>query len=125
MRILLDTNALLWTLAGSKRVAPVRSLLLADDTDVFVSSVSWWEIAIKTKLGKLDADLRVLRIASRDSGFQDLALTGTHAEMLLTLPQLHRDPFDHMLIAQAMAEPMRFITGDKIISQYTTNIIVI
>ncbi len=123
MRLLLDTNALLWALAGAKRIAPVRELILADETEVFISSVSWWEIAIKAKLGKLDVDLLELRVASRDSGFRELSLTGTHAEILLTLPQHHRDPFDHMLIAQAIAEPMRFITGDAIMSQYIDNLI--
>jgi PIN domain nuclease of toxin-antitoxin system len=119
MRVLLDTNALLWALANSPRIDPVRELLLADETEVFVSTVSLWEIVIKTRIGKLDASLPELRIAARESGFRELPLLGAHAAMLASLPRHHNDPFDHMLVAQAMAEPMRLITGDGVLSQYT------
>ena len=119
MRLLLDTNALLWALTNGPRIAPVRELLLDDGNDVFVSSVSWWEIAIKTRIGKLDASLPEIRAAAQDSGFLELPLLGIHAEMLAALPRYHNDPFDHMLVAQAMAEPMRLITGDSILPQYS------
>lgn len=125
MRFLLDTNALLWILTGSPRIDPVRELILSEETDIFVSAVSWWEIAIKTKIGKLDADVHTLRAASRESGFFELALTGNHAEILLTMPRHHNDPFDHMLLAQAMAEPMRLMTGDETFSRYTENIVLV
>jgi len=119
MRLLLDTNALLWALTNGPRIAPVRELLLDDGNDVFVSSVSWWEIAIKTRIRKLDASLPEIRAAAQDSGFLELPLLGIHAEMLAALPRYHNDPFDHMLVAQAMAEPMRLITGDSILPQYS------
>ena len=119
MRILLDTNALLWALTNGPRIAPVRELLLADENEVFVSTVSWWEVAIKTRTGKLDANLPELRATAQESGFLELPLLGSHAEMLTTMPRYHNDPFDHMLVAQAMAEPMRLITGDSVLSQYT------
>jgi PIN domain nuclease of toxin-antitoxin system len=119
MRILLDTNALLWALANAPRIAPVKELLLDDENEVFVSTVSWWEIAIKTRIGKLNASLPELRATALESGFRELPLLGSHAEMLATIPMHHNDPFDHMLVAQAMAEPMRLITGDNILSQYT------
>jgi PIN domain nuclease of toxin-antitoxin system len=119
MRLLLDTNAALWALAGAPRIEAVRALLLADENEVFVSTVSWWEIAIKTRLGKLNADLPELRAIAQESGFMELPLLGAHAEMLATLPRHHNDPFDHMLLAQAMAEPMRLITGDGVLSRYT------
>lgn len=119
MRLLLDTNALLWAMTNGPRISPVRELLLADETEVFVSAVSWWEIAIKTRIGKLDASVPALRAAVRESGFVELPLLGVHAEMLATLPRYHNDPFDHMLVAQAMAEPMRLITGDEMLAQYT------
>jgi PIN domain nuclease of toxin-antitoxin system len=119
MRLLLDTNALLWAMTNGPRIDPVRELLLADETEVFVSTVSWWEIAIKTRIGKLDASVSVLRASARESGFVELPLLGVHAEMLATLPKYHNDPFDHMLVAQAMAEPMRLITGDEMLAQYT------
>jgi PIN domain nuclease of toxin-antitoxin system len=119
MRILLDTNALLWAMTNGPRITPVRELLLNDENEVFVSTVSWWEIAIKTRIGKLDADLPELRATAQESGFLELPLLGSHAEMLATMPRHHNDPFDHMLVAQAMAEPMRLITGDNVLSQYT------
>jgi PIN domain nuclease of toxin-antitoxin system len=123
MRLLLDTDALLWALTNAPRIEPVRDLLLADENDVFVSTVSWWEIAIKTRIGKLDANLPELRTVAQESGFMELPLLGIHAEILATLTCHHNDPFDHMLIAQAIAEPMRFITGDGVLSQYTSLVV--
>ncbi len=123
MRLLLDTNALLWALSNSPRIEPVRELLLADENEVFVSTVSWWEIAIKTRIGKLEASLPELRAAAQESGFAELPLLGSHAEMLATIPRHHNDPFDHMLVAQAMAEPMRLITGDGVLAKYTPLIV--
>lgn len=119
MRLLLDTNALLWALTNAPRIEPVRELLLADENEVFVSSVSWWEIAIKIRIGKLEAGLPELRTAARESGFLELPLLGSHAEMLETIPRHHNDPFDHLLVAQALAEPMRLITGDGVLARYT------
>jgi PIN domain nuclease of toxin-antitoxin system len=120
MRILLDTNALLWALTNSLRIRPVSELLLADENEIFVSAVSWWEIAIKMRLGKLKVNLSELRTAAQESGFIELPLLGAHAELLANLPRHHNDPFDHMIVSQAMAEPMRLITGDGILSQYTS-----
>ena len=119
MRLLLDTNALLWALSNAPRIAPVRDMLLADENEIFVSAVSWWELAIKIRIGKLEARLPELRAAARDGGFLELPLLGSHAEVLATLPRYHNDPFDHMLVAQCMAEPMRLISGDAALSQYT------
>lgn len=119
MRLLLDTNALLWAMANAPRIDPVRDMLLADENEVFVSTVSWWEIAIKTRIGKLAASVPELRATARESGFAELPLLGSHAALLATLPRHHNDPFDHMIVAQAMAEPMRLITGDGVLSRYT------
>lgn len=120
MRLLLDTNVLLWAMTDSPRIDNVRNLLLSDETEVFVSVVSWWEIAIKIRIGKLEADLPELRVAAAESGFAELPLLGPHAEMLATLPRHHNDPFDHMLLAQAMVEPMRLITSDAALPAYTS-----
>ncbi len=125
MRLLLDTNALLWALTNSPRIAPVRELLLADENMVFVSAVSWWEIAIKVHIGKLDARVSELRAAAKESGFIELPLLGLHAEALQSLPRHHNDPFDHMLVAQAIREPMHLITGDGVLTQYTPLVIAI
>jgi PIN domain nuclease of toxin-antitoxin system len=120
MRLLLDTHILLWTLAASPRIASVQSLILSDETEVFVSAVSWWELATKIAIGKLNADLPTLRQAAKESGFFELPVIGGHTEVLVKLPLLHRDPFDRMLVAQAMAEPMKLITADEILSKYTS-----
>ncbi|MDR0882182.1 MAG: type II toxin-antitoxin system VapC family toxin [Candidatus Adiutrix sp.] len=123
MRLLLDTNAFLWALTNMPRIEPVREMLLADENEIFVSTVSWWEIAIKTRIGKLDAKLKSLRDTAQESGFIELPLLGSHAEILESLPLHHNDPFDHMLVAQAIAEPMRLITGDSVLSKYTSLVI--
>lgn len=119
MRLLLDTNVLLWTLAGSARIRPVSDLILSPDTEVYVSTAAWWEIAIKAAIGKLAANVSVLRAAAMASGFLELPVYGVHTEALSRLPLLHRDPFDRMQIAQAIVEPMRLLTGDRQLGAYT------
>ncbi|MEQ1889273.1 MAG: type II toxin-antitoxin system VapC family toxin [Alphaproteobacteria bacterium] len=119
MRILLDTNVLLWALAGSPRIRQVSGLILGADTEVYVSTASWWEVAVKASAGKIDADVQVLRAAAADSGFLELPVYGVHVEALARLPMLHHDPFDRMIVAQAMAEPMRLLTGDGQLAAYT------
>lgn len=119
MRMLLDTNVFLWVLSGSDRISRVRDLILADETEVFVSVASFWEIAIKHTIGKLALDVREARSAATESGFHELPVLGAHTEALSTLPLLHRDPFDRLLVAQAIAEPMRLLTGDGSMAQYS------
>ncbi|GHV83835.1 twitching motility protein PilT [Spirochaetia bacterium] len=124
-RLLLDTNALLWSLNGSPRIDAVKDLILSDESQIFVSAVSWWEIAIKIGIGKLKADLEELRVFSKESGFLELALSGVHAQVLTTLEPLHNDPFDRMLVSQALSEPMRLISGDSLLAGYSSLVIVI
>ncbi|MGV3654824.1 MAG: type II toxin-antitoxin system VapC family toxin [Noviherbaspirillum sp.] len=119
MRLLLDTNVLLWTLAGSSRIEKIKNLILAADTEVHVSTASWWEIAIKAGIGKLDADVRELRTASTASGFLELPILGSHTEVFAALPLIHRDPFDRMIVSQAIAEPMRLFTSDSMLEAYS------
>jgi len=119
MRLLLDTNVLLWTLAGHPRIAGVRDLILDDEVDVYVSAASLWEIAIKAGLGKLAADVAEIRGAISSSGFRELPVLGAHTEYLKELAPIHRDPFDRLLVAQAMAEPMRLLTGDSMLKEYS------
>lgn len=119
MRILLDTHVVLWTFAGSPHINGIRDTLLSPDTEVFVSVASWWELAIKIGLGKIKADLLELRWAAKASGFTELPILGGHTEYLLKLPPLHKDPFDRLLVAQAMAEPMRLITADDKLEKYS------
>jgi PIN domain nuclease of toxin-antitoxin system len=82
-------------------------------------------IAIKLGAGKIQVDINELRIEAIDCGLVELPLLGRHAETLVTLPKFHKDPFDHMLIAQAISEPMRFITGDSLLAKYSELVIVI
>lgn len=119
MRLLLDTNVLLWTLAGSPRIQSVSQLILAPESEVFVSTASLWEIAIKTAIGKLTADLGEIRQAVAASGFCELSIRGEHVEAIATLPMHHKDPFDRMIVAQAITEPMRLLTGDRQLAVYT------
>lgn len=117
MRLLLDTNVLIWTLKDDPRIAGVRDLITT--AEVYVSAVSWWEIAIKAGIGKLDMDIHEARLAAVDSGFFELPLHGVHSETLAALPPIHRDPFDRMIVAQAIAEPMRLLTGDGVLGAYS------
>jgi len=119
MRLLLDTNVLLWTLAGSPKIQPVSQLILAPESEVFVSTASLWEIAIKTRIGKLTADLTEIRQAVAASGLLELSIRGEHVETIATLPMHHKDPFDRMIVAQAITEPMRLLSGDRQLAVYT------
>ena len=119
MRILLDTHVLLWTLTDSPQINAARDLILSSETEVYISTASWWELAIKIGIGKIDVDLDMLRTATAESGFIDLPVLGAHTQALLTLPMLHRDPFGRMLVAQAISEPMRLITNDNNLRAYS------
>lgn len=119
MRLLLDTNVLLWTLAGSPKIQPVSQLILAPESEVFVSTASLWEIAIKIGIGRLTADLTEIRQAVAASGFFELSIRGEHVETIATLPMHHKDPFDRMIVAQAITEPMRLLSGDRQLAVYS------
>lgn len=86
--------------------------------DVFVSAASVWEISIKAALGKLAADPREIRAALEPAGFLELPVSGEHAARVVDLPRHHRDPFDRLLIAQALTEPMRLLTNDVALAPY-------
>lgn len=120
MKLLLDTSVLLWILAGSRRIQPIQDKILSETTVVHVSTVSWWEIVIKSSIGKLDADVTLLREAALNSGFIELPVLGEHAESMAALPFHHRDPFDRMLVAQAITEPMHLVTSDAKLSEYSS-----
>lgn len=120
MRLLLDTHILLWVLADSPQINQIKPLILSNETEVYISTASWWELAIKIGIGKIDVKLDEIRAASANSGFIDLPILGLHTQAILTLPMLHRDPFDRMLIAQAISEPMQLITNDNALSAYSS-----
>ncbi len=112
MRVLLDTHLLLWAL-GSPSKLSAASRKQIESAEVFVSAASIWEISIKRSLGKLQADPREVVAAIAPAGFALLPITGEHAAKIVELPALHKDPFDRMLIAQAMIEPMILLTNDE------------
>lgn len=122
MRLLLDTHVLLWALAGHPRIKRISVRLLDGDNQVFFSVASLWEVAIKSGIGKLDAHVAEVRDAARSSGFEELPVLGSHIEALAGLPEFHRDPFDRLLVAQAVAEPMQLLTADTSVALYGSNV---
>ncbi|MFT8347299.1 type II toxin-antitoxin system VapC family toxin, partial [Gluconobacter oxydans] len=98
MKVLLDTHALLWWLSDSDRLGETAREIIADPVhDILVSIVSLWEIAIKIRIGKLDADMNDILAAIPEEGFSLLQIQPEHLQILMSLPLHHRDPFDHLL----------------------------
>ncbi len=118
MRLLLDTHVFLWAVTGNRRLkASTREFLSRADA-VYVSAASIWEIAIKSRLGKIEADAAALAGAIDSSGFQELPVSAQHAAAVAKLPLHHIDPFDRLLLAQAFSEPLRFVTADGALAVY-------
>lgn len=114
MRLLLDTHALLWWLADDDRSGPQARELIADPgNDILVSVASLWEIVVKLRIGKLEADLKELLAAIKRDGFALLGISPAHLLTLEGLPMHHCDPFDHLLIAQALTEGATFVSEDR------------
>lgn len=119
MRVLLDTHILLWWLMDDRRLPKDAEQIIKDpDNAIFVSAASIWEVAIKAALGQIEADPRAIQAAIEPSGFTELPITGKHAAQVAKLPSHHRDPFDRMLVAQSLAEPMRLLTSDTLLAKY-------
>ena len=121
MRLLLDTHLLLWAVASSQRVSPeARSLIEDPRNDVFFSAASLWEIAIKSTLRRKDfrVDLPLMRSAMSDMGVIELPVRSEHAVRVTELPPVHRDPFDRLLVAQSLVEPMVLLTNDAVLARY-------
>ena len=122
MRVLLDTHALLWWVADSGRLSPRARRIVADEANgVLVSAASAWEIATKYRLGKLPgAEAVALDVAGTigDQGFEPLPVGVRDAERAGRLPGPHRDPFDHMLAAQALARDLGVVSVDEALDGY-------
>jgi PIN domain nuclease of toxin-antitoxin system len=103
----------------SSRLTPAAKAAIEGADEVYVSAASLWEIAIKAGTGKLRADVDRLIATVDSSGFLELNVTAEHAAFVAELPQHHRDPFDRLLIAQAMTEPLVLLTADESLVQYT------
>jgi PIN domain nuclease of toxin-antitoxin system len=125
MRLLLDTHIFLWAVMGDSALkAPVRRVIEEAD-EVYVSAASIWEIAIKARLGKIEADTDALVDEIAQVGFRELPVRLRHAAGVAKLPLHHTDPFDRLLIAQAIAEPLKLLTVDKPLAQYSEMVLVV
>lgn len=121
MNLLLDTHVLIWWDEGRPLSAEGRRAIAEADL-VFVSAASAWEIAIKTGLGRLRPS-RTVEQAAEESGFLELPVTFRHAELVATLPAHHRDPFDRLLVAQALAEQLTLVSRDPIFRRYEASVV--
>ena len=125
MRLLLDTHLLLWAAGQQKRLSNVARALLANlENELLFSVASLLEIAIKRRLGRDDFSVepRLLRRGLLDNGYSELAITSEHAMTFDILPPIHKDPFDRILVAQALTEGITLLTSDPLIAQYPGSI---
>jgi len=121
MKLLLDTQILLWAAGQPGRLsAAARKLLNNPRHELLFSAASLWEIAIKSTLGREDfrAEPRLLRRGLLDNGYAELPVTSQHAVNIDSLPPLHRDPFDRLLLAQALTEGITLVTADAQLARY-------
>jgi len=122
MRILLDTHILIWAITTPERLEPpARAAILDAENEILFSAASIWEIAIKAALRRADFVARpeIVTQEALDIGFVELPVRATTAARVADLPLLHRDPFDRLLIAQAIEEPAVLYTADDVLTGYT------
>jgi len=117
MRVLLDTHLLLWALASPSKLSK-KARQRIESSEVFASAASIWEISIKCALGKLVAKPAQVLAGVEPAGFAHLPVSGEHAAKVVELPPIHKDPFDRMLVAQALVEPMILLTDDDVLGGY-------
>jgi len=121
MKLLLDTHLLLWA-AGQQDCLPAaaRKLIAAPANELLFSAASIWEVAIKRGLGRSDfqADPRLLRRGLLDNGYRELPILSDHVVALDSLPAIHKDPFDRLLVAQATVEGITLLTADSVVARY-------
>ncbi len=128
MQILLDTRIVLWALVDAPALpSKARALIKDERNTLWVSAVSIWEISIKHALGRGDMPLAGATALDycRDAGFRWLDVRPEHAAAVEGLPLIHADPFDRMLVAQALVEPMKLLTHDSLIARYHTEILLV
>ena len=121
MKYLLDTHLLLWAAHAPERLSAQALAVFNDPNhELLFSAASIWEVAIKTGLGREDfkVDVRVFRRGLLDNGYQELPISSAHAVFLTTLPALHKDPFDRILVAQATSEGITLLTSDSVVASY-------
>lgn len=121
MKLLLDTHLLLWAAGAPDRLSALaRALIEAPENELLFSAASLWEVAIKSGLGRDDfrVDARLLRRGLLDNGYVELPIGSDHVVAVAGLPAIHKDPFDRLLVAQAMTEGITLLTADAIVAQY-------
>jgi PIN domain nuclease of toxin-antitoxin system len=119
MKLLLDTNVILWWLTDDARLGPkARSYLIDGTNELFVSIASLWEVSIKHSAGKLSATAGLIASWLNDLGIAVIPVEVSHLSALEQLERLHRDPFDRLILAQAQVEGARVVTSDTIMRQY-------
>ncbi len=124
MKYLLDTNAFIYSLCNPSELTESAKNIITSEKDLFVSIVSFWEIAIKQTLGKLSIKSSVpeLEKICKERSIEIINLTSEEIEGIKTLPQIHRDPFDRIIISQAQKRNLTIVTSDTIIPQYAVNV---
>ena len=126
MKLLLDTHAFLWWDTNDDRLpVSLRSAIASPRNEVFVSAVTVWEIAIKVRIGKMNADPTRLVKLLDSAGFRELAVFSRHAVLVTDLPLHHADPFDRLLVVQAISESLILLTADTRLIQYGSNILLV
>jgi len=121
MKLLLDTHLLLWAAGEPKRLSKqARTLIDNPDNELLFSAASLWEVAIKRGLGREDfkVDARLLRRGLLDNGYSELPIISDHVVVTESLPPIHKDPFDRVLVAQATVEGVTLLTIDSLVAQY-------
>jgi PIN domain nuclease of toxin-antitoxin system len=121
MKLLLDTHLLLWAAGDSARLSrKARSLINDSENELLFSAASLWEVSIKRGLGRKDfsVDPRLLRRGLLDNSYLELSIAGVHVVAVDTLPAVHKDPFDRILVAQAMVEGVVLLTNDSLLANY-------
>jgi len=121
VKLLLDTHLLLWAAGQPERLSKQARRLLSDPAnELLFSAASLWEIAIKRNLGRADfkVEPRLLRRGLLDNGYRELAITSAHVLELDALPAHHKDPFDRILVAQALSEGITLLTVDPMVAKY-------
>lgn len=120
MKLLLDTHVLLWAAAGSGLSTQTADLIADPDNELYFSAASIWEVAIKSSLGRPEfrLDAALFRRELIGAGYGDMPISGLHAAAVASLPDLHRDPFDRILVAQAIIEGVTLLTADRLVQAY-------
>ena len=121
MKLLLDTHLLLWAAGEPKRLPKgIRTLLEDKDNELLFSAASLWEVVIKSGLGRKDfrVEARLLRRGLLDNGYSELPIVSDHVVAVESLPPIHKDPFDRVLVAQATVEGITLLSNDPVVAQY-------